>query len=178
EDASEGESTEEDNENKEPASRCLGLSLNEAIEEDGGIELQEVTVHRTSADVDRSINFNLSRPQEENMHGSCGRLSLHDPQSVTSLHRDEKSLSKGSDDEGLARRKASRSDSANSENKTSLDENGNPIMGMSSSSSLMTSDRPKTSTALRTNGHGAPQKEISRFDRLKAKIDKKKPPCV
>lgn len=186
EDATEGETTDEENENKE-YSRGLGLGSlgrncsNEPIEEDG-IELQEVTVHKSSADVDRGINFNLNRSQEDNMHGSCGRrtLPLQDSQCVNSIFKEEKS--KGSDhDEVLGKRKllTSRSDSANSENKSSLDENGNPIMGTSSSSSLLTSansERPFGSThpVPRRNGLSAPHKEISRFDRLKAKSDKKK----
>ncbi|XP_068231039.1 dentin sialophosphoprotein-like isoform X2 [Palaemon carinicauda] len=184
EDATEGETTDDENENKE-YSRGLGSlgrnCSNEPIEEDG-IELQEVTVHKGSTDVDRSINFNLNRSQEDNMHGSCGRrtLPLQDSQCVNSIFKEEKS--KGSDhDEVLGKRKllTSRSDTANSENKSSLDENGNPIMGTSSSSSLLTSsnsDRQFGSThpVPRRNGLSAPHKEISRFDRLKAKSDKKK----
>lgn len=65
------------------------------------------------------------------------------------------------------------------QNKASLDENGNPVMSTSSSSTnptVLAGERPSTvvQTTSRKNGINSSLKDASRFDRVKARNDKKK----
>ncbi|XP_053642790.2 uncharacterized protein [Cherax quadricarinatus] len=173
--ASAGETTEEEDDPREETR----------------IELQNVTCHRADFDnshteVDKAISFSLGRSQEDTMLSSCGRrtLPLQDSQCVTSVFKEEKLTNKGLEEEGLGKRKllASRSDSGGSENKSSLDENGNPVMSTSSSCVVTPLSASERSNALVMQTHHTARKNVmnnshkdaSRFDRVKARNDKKK----
>lgn len=65
------------------------------------------------------------------------------------------------------------------QNKASLDENGNPVMSTSSGSAnptVLAGERPSTvvQTTSRKNVINTSLKDASRFDRVKARNDKKK----
>lgn len=65
------------------------------------------------------------------------------------------------------------------QNKASLDENGNPVMstsGVSGNPAVLAGERPSTvmQTTSRKNVINTSLKDASRFDRVKARNDKKK----
>ncbi|XP_027209700.1 myb-like protein X isoform X3 [Penaeus vannamei] len=194
---SQGETTEEEVDAKEEPCRSLGgLSrarhCSEAPIEEDGIELQSISCQKADSDnphteVDRTIKFNLGRPQEDTMPSSCGRrtLSLQDSPCVSSVFKEEKTSSKSSEEEGIGKRKllGGRSDSSGSENKASLDENSNPMI-TGGAPSLLTSaagtDRSSstflmsTHTTSRRNGISGTHKQVTKFEQLKTKKEKKK----
>lgn len=177
--ASEGESTDEEIDARPFSGRkCSGVTIEET-----GIELQPVKCHRSeSEEVDKGINFSLSRPQGDAMLGSGHRtLLLQNSQSVTSVFKDEKSSSKCTEEENTGKRKllGNKSDMGSCENKAALDENGNPVMSTSGGSgnpAVLAGDRPSTvmQTTSRKNVINTSLKDASRFDRVKARNDKKK----
>ncbi|KAG0724456.1 hypothetical protein GWK47_005116 [Chionoecetes opilio] len=183
--ASEGESTDEEIDARSFSGRKCS---NMPIEEDG-IELQTVKCHRSEfefdkihTEVDKGINFSLSRSQGDTMLGSGHRtLLLQNSQSVSSVFKDDKSSNKCTEDDNSGKRKltGSKSEMGGCENKASLDENGNPILspsGNAGNPTVLPGDRTSTvvQTTSRKNVINTSHKDASRFDRVKARNDKKK----
>ncbi|XP_045110636.1 uncharacterized protein LOC123504292 [Portunus trituberculatus] len=181
--ASEGESTDEEIDPRVFTGRkCSNIPI-----EKNGIELQTVKCHRSEfefdkihTEVDKEINFSLSRSQGDTMLGSGHRtLLLQNSQSVTSVFKEEKSSNKCTEEENSCKRKltGNKSEMGSCENKASLDENGNPVMSTSSGSTnptVLAGERPSTVLQTTSRKNVINLKDASRFDRVKARNDKKK----
>ncbi|KAK3858203.1 hypothetical protein Pcinc_034851 [Petrolisthes cinctipes] len=157
-----------------------------AAPEESGIELQIVTCHRSDHDtiphhhdstnaspteVDKGINFSLSGPK----NSTC----------VNSVFKEDKSTSK-EEECGIKRKPmGNRSDTAGGESKSSsLDENGNPVVTPSPGGLLggcgvvagqgEQQHQRTTSSMVMSSSRKPTLKDVSRFDRVKARNDKKK----
>ncbi|KAK4321444.1 hypothetical protein Pmani_007747 [Petrolisthes manimaculis] len=172
-----------------------------AAPEESGIELQIVTCHRSDhdtiphhhdstntslAEVDKPINFSLSGPKVDNITLSSGHqrnFLLQNSTCVDSVFKEDKSTSK-EEECGIKRKPmGNRSDTAGGESKSSssLDENGNPVVTPSPGGLLGgcgvvagQGEQQHQRTTVMSSSRKPTLKDVSRFDRVKARNDKKK----